>query len=41
MVRKLSEKVKLEPEEVEAYLPQVPENFYCNPKVFRKLLGIW
>ena len=22
------------------YLPRVPENFYYDPKVFRKLLGI-
>jgi len=22
------------------YLPRVPQNFYYNPKVFRKLLGI-
>ena len=22
------------------YLPKVPENFYYDPKVFRKLLGI-
>ena len=22
------------------YLPRAPKNFYCDPQVFRKLLGI-
>jgi len=54
LVKKLGEEVELEPEEAEAYLPdisdgddirdfylpRVPKNFYYDPKVFRKLLGI-
>jgi hypothetical protein len=54
LVKKLGEDIELEPEEAEAYLPDIsdgddirdfylpraPENFYYDPKVFRKLLGI-
>jgi len=54
LVKKLGEEIELEPEEAEAYLPdigngddirdfylpRVPENFYYDPKVFRRLLGI-
>jgi len=45
LVKKLGEEVELEPEEARAYLPDVSEgddikNFYYDPKVFRKLLGI-
>ena len=54
LVKKLGDEVELEPEDIQAYLPdisngddirdfylpRVPENFYYDPKVFRKLLGI-
>jgi len=54
LVKKLGEEIELEPEEAEAYLPdisngdnirdfylpKVRENFYYDPKVFRRLLGI-
>lgn len=51
VLSEIGKEITLEPEEAQAYLPQidnlrdfylprVPENFYYDPKVFRRLLGI-
>lgn len=51
ILKSMGQDIELEPEEAQAYLPQVNDlqgfylpkvsrNFYYNPNVFRKLLGI-